>query len=91
MREYFAIHEDAEFSKEELAVWFRKLGIAANKRDVNENASALAEYLVDVKGYVTGEDMLQVEAGDIEEARTNASLRLTDVSIRTVGGERWTK
>ena len=54
MREYFAIHEDAEFSKEELAVWFRKLGIAANKRDVNESAGALAEYLVDVKGYVTG-------------------------------------
>ena len=74
----------ASISKEELAVWFRKLGIAANKRDVNEAADALAEYLVDVKGYVTGEDMLQVEAGDIEEARTNASLRLTDISIRTV-------
>ena len=84
LREYFAIHEDAEFNREELAVWFRKLGLAANKRDLNEAASALAEYLVDVKGYVTGEDMLQVEAGDIEEARTNASLRLTDVSIRTV-------
>ena len=39
---------------------------------------------MDVKGYGTGENYQMVEQGHIEEARTNAKLTLSDVSVRTV-------
>ena len=49
------------------------------------NAGAqLSEYMVDVKGYGTGEDYQLAEQGDVEEARTNAKLALSDVSVRTI-------
>ena len=47
-------------------------------------AATLADYPVEVKGYGTGEDYQLVEQGDVEEARTNAKLTLSDVSVRTV-------
>ena len=84
LREYFAIHEDAVFTKKELGEWLQNLGLVTNKEDVHGTAMGLAEYMVEVKGYTTGEDMLQVEAGDIEEARTNGSLKLTDVSVSMI-------
>ena len=34
----------------------KTLGVALKKKDVYNAAAALAEYLIDVKGYGTGED-----------------------------------
>ena len=64
--------------------WLKALGVALKKKDVYDAAEKLAEYLVDVKGYGTGEDYQLAEQGDVEEARTNAKLTLSDVSVRTV-------
>ena len=40
--------------------------------------------MIEVKGYTTGEDFRLAEEGDLEEARTNSGVALSDVSIRTI-------
>lgn len=84
LREYFAIHEDSELSVSDVAAWLDELGTCTRKKDIRESARALTEYMIEVKGYTTGEDFTTATEGDIEEARVNAKLSLTDVSLRTI-------
>ena len=82
LRRFFADHEDTELTKGDIEQWLKTLGVASKKKDVYDAAEKLSEYLVDVKGYGTGEDYQLAEQGDIEEARTNAKLTLSDVSVQ---------
>ena len=84
LRKFFADHAEVELTKGDVEQWLKTLGVALKKKDVYDAAEKLAEYLVDVKGYGTGEDYQLAEQGDVEEARTNAKLTLSDVSVRTV-------
>ena len=84
LRRHFAINEDQVFEAGDLQKWLESLGLMLNKRDVHETAEKLSEYMIEVKGYTTGEDFREVELGDIEEARANMKLPLSDVSARTI-------
>ena len=84
LRKFFVEHAETELTKGDVEQWLKTLGVALKKKDVYDAAKALAEYLIDVKGYGTGEDYQLAEQGDVEEARTNAKLTLSDVSVRTV-------
>ena len=84
LRKHFAIEEDKVVDTEYLASWLMELATLLTKKDIHENAMALATYMVEVKGYTTGEDLLDVVSGDIEDAREACSLTLTDVSVRAI-------
>ena len=84
LRDYFATMEDTELTVNDVATWLNNLGKSTRKMDISSTAKELAEYMIDVKGYITGEDFLQGEEGDVTEARVNCSLGLTDVSVRTI-------
>ena len=84
LREYFAIMEDTELTVSDVATWLDNLGKVTRKMDICATAKQLSEYMVDVKGYVTGEDFLLGEEDDVMEARVNCSLNITDVSVRTI-------
>ena len=84
LRKYFADHEDDVMDSESVHGWLIALGTTTRKGDICESAQALADYMTGVKGYTTGEDFTMATEGDIEEARTNAKLALTDVSIKTI-------
>ena len=72
LRKFFVEHADTELTKGDVEQWLKTLAVAVKKKDIYEAAEKLTEYLVDVKGYGTGEDYQLAEQGDIEEARTNA-------------------
>ena len=84
LRKFFAEHAETELTKGDVEQWLKTLGAALKKKDVYSAAAQLSEYLVDVKGYGTGEDYQLAEQGDVEETRTNAKLTLSDVSVRTI-------
>ena len=84
LRRYFGKNYEAAFKKENVERWLKDLGLVLCKRDIHDGAAKMAEYLMDVKGYSTGEDFVTGEQGGIEEARTNAGIELSDVSTRSI-------
>ena len=84
LRKYFGKNYEAAFKKENVERWLKDLGLVLCKRDIHDGAAKMAEYLMDVKGYSTGEDFVTGEQADIEEARTNAGIELSDVSTRSI-------
>ena len=53
LRKFFADHAETELTKGDVEQWLKTLGVALKKKDVYNAAAALAEYLIDVKGYGT--------------------------------------
>ena len=85
LREYFANHEDDELSMSDVVTWLQELGTCTRKKDIRDSARALAEYMIDVKGYTTGEDFATATQGDIDEARVNVQLALTQWLLSQAG------
>ena len=84
LREHFATKWETVFGAEVVEDWLKHLGLAVAKQDIHDEAKKIAEYMVEVKGYNTGEDFATGEEADIEEARTNGTIALGDVSVRTI-------
>ena len=79
LREYFADHEGNVLTREHLIQWLKQLALTTSKKEIWDAAERIAEYMVDVKGYHTGEDYITGEQEDIEEARTTGYLEISDV------------
>ena len=84
LRKHFAFEEDSTVTTESLTLWLQELARLTTKKEIYESSEDLATFMVEVKGYSTGEGMLEVERVDIEEARELLKLKLTDVGIRTI-------
>ena len=56
LREYFANHEGNVLTREHLIQWLKQLALATSKKEIWDTSERIAEYMVDVKGYHTGED-----------------------------------
>ena len=84
LRTYFARNLDDQYSVDEIEYWIHAVGEVMGKRDIMENANAIATYMVDVKGFQTGEEFVMADRADLEEGRTNGQWEISDVSIRTL-------
>ena len=84
LRTHFARNLDDQYDTDEVQYWIHAVGEIMGKKDIMDNAQAIAEYLVDVKGFQTGEEFVMAERTDLEEGRTNGQWEISDVSIRTL-------
>ena len=75
---------DYTYSAEEIEHYLWTLGNVLNKQDITDTSATLAEYLVGVKGFECSEEFMHMELGDLEEAKTNTHLRISDASVKTV-------
>ena len=83
LRDYFATMVDTELTVNDVATWLNNLGKSTRKMDISNTAKELAEYMIDVEGYNTGEDFLQGEEGDVTEARVNCTVSCSSVKTTT--------
>ena len=84
LRTHLARNMDEQFSQVEIEQWINAVGTVMGKQDIVECAGDIAEYLSAVKGFQTGEELVLAEQADIEEARANGQLQISDVSIKTI-------
>ena len=84
LRTWFARYFDDGITKEEVENWFDTLGACTGKGEIQENKEKLTAYLMQTKGFSTGEDFVLSLSQDIEEASDKMDCGLTPAAIRTV-------
>ena len=68
LRTWFARNFDDGITKEEVENWFDTLGACTGKGEIQDNKEKLTAYLMQTKGFSTGEDFVLSFSEDIEEA-----------------------
>ena len=84
LRTWFARYFDDGMTKEYVENWFDTLGACTGKGEISENKEKLTTYLMQTKGFSTGEDFVLSISEDIEEANANMDCNLTVAAIRTI-------
>ena len=84
LRTYFARTLDDQYDTDEITTWINDVGQIMGKQDIIDDAQNVATYLMEEKGYQTGEEFVMMEQGDLEEGRSINGWALSDVSIRTL-------
>ena len=84
LRTWFARYFDDGMTKEDVENWFDTLGACTGKGEIGNNKEKLTAYLMQTKGFSTGEDFVLSLSEDIEEANDKMDCGLTPAAIRTV-------
>ena len=84
LRTWFARYFDDGMTKEDVENWFDTLGACTGKGEISENKEKLTTYLMQTKGFNTGEDFVLSLNEDIEEANEDMQCGLSVAAIRTI-------
>ena len=81
LRTWFARYFDDGMTKEDVENWFDTLGACTGKGAISESKEKLTAYLMQTKGFSTGEDFVLSLSRDIEEANADMKCDLTPAAI----------
>jgi len=84
LRTWFARYFDDGMTKEDVENWFDTLGACTGKGEISVNKEKLTAYLMQTKGFSTGEDFVLSLSTDIEEADAFMKCDLTPAAVRTI-------
>ena len=84
LRTWFARYFDEGMTKDDVENWFDTLGACTGKGEISENKEKLTTYLMQTKGFSTGEDFVLSLNEDIEEANEDMQCGLSVAAIRTI-------
>ena len=78
LRTWFARYFDDGMTKEDVENWFDTLGACTGKEEISRNKEKLTAYLMQTKGFSTGEDfVLSLSSGTkFYRGRTGGTFRM---------------
>ena len=76
LRTYFARYFDDGMTKEDVENWFDTLGACTGKGEISDNKEKLTAYLMQTKGFSTGEDFVLSLSSDIDGANADMQCGL---------------
>ena len=80
----FARYFDDGMTKEDVENWFDTLGACTGKGEISDNKEKLTAYLMQTKGFSTGEDFVLSLSSDIDGANADMQCGLTPAATRTI-------